>query len=177
MEEVGERTQRAWSLATGARSRALVQAARNDLEGASEALEHALQAHERLAMPFELGRTLLIKGVVQRRMKQRAAARETLEQALGIFDRLGASLWAERAGGEIARIGVRTEAQTELTPIEERIAALVAEGHRNREIADALFLSPKTVEANLSRTYRKLGIRSRAELAAKFAERAPGKKE
>ena len=177
MEEVGERTQRAWSLATGARSRALVQAARNDLAGASEALEHALQAHERLAMPFELGRTLLIKGVVQRRMKQRAAARETLEQALGIFDRFGASLWAERAGGEIARIGVRTEAQTELTPIEERIAALVAEGHRNREIADALFLSPKTVEANLSRTYRKLGIRSRAELVAKFAERAPGKKE
>jgi DNA-binding NarL/FixJ family response regulator len=128
-------------------------------------------------MPFELGRTLLIKGVVQRRMKQRAAARETLEHALGIFERLGASLWAERARAEIARIGVRTEAQTELTPIEERIAALVAEGHRNREIADALFLSPKTVEANLSRTYRKLGIRSRAELVAKHAERSAGKRD
>ena len=171
MEEVGERTGRAWTLATGARSRALVRAARNDLDGAEAALEKALHAHERLPMPFERGRTLLTRGVVRRRMKRRAAARESLEESLSLFERLSASLWAEKARAEIARIGVRTEAQTGLTPVEERIAALVAEGRTNREIAGALFVSSKTVEANLSRIYRKIGVRSRAELAA----RAPGK--
>jgi DNA-binding CsgD family transcriptional regulator len=170
MEEVGRRTDRAWTLATGARSRALVRAARGDLAGADAALDQALHAHERLPMPFELGRTLLTRGIVRRRMKRWAAAREALEQSLGAFQRLGASLWAEKAQSEIARLGVRTQIQTKLTPIEERIAAIVAEGRTNREIADALFLSPKTVEANLSRVYRKLGIRSRAELAAKFAD-------
>jgi DNA-binding CsgD family transcriptional regulator len=173
MEEVGRRTGRAWTLATGARSRALLQAARNDLEGADAALQNGLRAHKRLTMPFELGRTLLARGVLRRRMKQRAAARETLEESLDIFERLGSPLWAERSRAEIARIGVRTEAQTQLTPIEQRIAALVAGGHTNREIAAALFLSPKTVEANLSRTYRKLGIRSRAGLAARLADLPP----
>jgi DNA-binding CsgD family transcriptional regulator len=177
MEEVGRRTGRAWTLATGARSRALVQAARNDLQGADAALERAMAAHERLPMPFELGRTLLVRGVVRRRMKQRAAARESLEQSLDIFERLGASLWAKKARAEIARIGVRTEAQTGLTPVEERIAELVAEGRTNREIASALSLSPKTVEANLSRTYRKLGIRSRAGLAGRLAELSPSRKD
>lgn len=172
MEEVGERTERAWTRATGARSRALVRAARNDLDGADAALEQALAAHARLPMPFELGRTLLVRGVVRRRMKRRGAAREAFEQSLGIFEQLGATVWAEKARAEIARIGVRTQAQTELTPIEERIAALVTEGRTNREIADALSLSPKTVEANLSRIYRKLGLRSRAELAAKLAARS-----
>jgi DNA-binding CsgD family transcriptional regulator len=171
MEEVGGRTDRAWTLATAGRSRALVRAARHDLDGAEAALEQALHAHQRLPMPFELGRTLLIQGVVRRRMKRRAAAREALEESLGVFERLGASLWAEKARAEIARIGVRTEAQTGLTPIEERIAALVAEGRTNRQIADALFLSTKTVEGNLSRLYRKIGVRSRAELAARAAGR------
>jgi DNA-binding NarL/FixJ family response regulator len=124
-------------------------------------------------MPFELGRTLLVRGVLRRRMKQRAAARETLEESLDIFERLGSPLWAERSRAEIARIGIRTEAQTQLTPIEQRIAALVAGGHTNREVAAALFLSHKTVEANLSRTYRKLGIRSRAGLAARLADLPP----
>jgi DNA-binding CsgD family transcriptional regulator len=169
MEEVGRRTGRAWTLATGSRSRALLQAARSDLDGADAALEQALAAHERLSMPLELARTLLVRGIVQRRSKRRAAAREALEESLRIFEQLGAPLWSKKAQIEIARIGIRTEAQAELTPIEERIAALVAEGRRNREIAAALSLSPKTVEANLSRTFRKLGIRSRAELAAKRA--------
>jgi DNA-binding CsgD family transcriptional regulator/tetratricopeptide (TPR) repeat protein len=167
MEEVGERTGRPWTLATAGRSRALVRAAKNDLDGAEEALESALVAHQRLPMPFELGRTLLVRGVVRRRMRRRAAAREALEESLGVFERLGAGLWAQKARAEIARIGVRTQAQTGLTPIEQRIAALVAEGRTNRQIADALFLSVKTVEANLSRLYRKVGVRSRTELAAR----------
>ncbi|GAB3275627.1 LuxR family transcriptional regulator [Sinomonas notoginsengisoli] len=171
MDEVAQATQRAWTLATGARSLALIQAARNDLDSADATLEQALAAHERLPMPFELGRTLLSRGVVQRRMKHRAAARDTLERALALFEDLGANLWAERARSEVARIGVRSGAQVGLTPVEQRIAALVAEGCINGEIAAKLSLSRKTVEANLSRTYRKLGVRSRTELAATLSTR------
>ncbi len=170
MDEVARATQRAWTVATGARSRALVQAARNDLDEADAALERALAAHERLPMPLELGRTLLTRGIVQRRMKRRAVARETLEQALALFEERDATLWAERARSEIARIGVRSGAQVDLTPVEQRIAALVAQGCTNGEIAASLSLSRKTVEANLSRSYRKLGVRSRAELVARLSE-------
>jgi DNA-binding CsgD family transcriptional regulator len=172
MEDVGRRTGRAWTLASAARSRALVSAAGNDLPTACVAIDDALRAHERLAMPFDLARTLLVHGVLRRRMKRRAAARESFEQSLAIFDRLGAPLWAAKARAEIARLGVRTEAQTELTPVEQRIAALVADGRTNREIAAALSLSQKTVEANLSRMYHKLGIKSRAGLVARVAELA-----
>ena len=169
MDEVARATQRAWTVATGARSRALVQAARNDLDGADASLERALAAHERLPMPLELGRTLLTRGIVQRRMKRRAVARETLERALALFEECGATLWAGRARSEIARIGVRSSAQVDLTPVEQRIAALVAQGCTNGEIAATLSLSRKTVEANLSRSYRKLGVRSRAELVARLS--------
>ncbi|MDQ3486082.1 MAG: LuxR family transcriptional regulator, partial [Actinomycetota bacterium] len=169
MDEVARATQRAWTVATGARSRALVQAARNDLDGADASLERALAAHERLPMPLELGRTLLTRGIVQRRMKRRAVARETLERALALFEGCGATLWAGRARSEIARIGVRSGAQLDLTPVEQRIAALVAQGCTNGEIAATISLSRKTVEANLSRSYRKLGVRSRAELVARLS--------
>jgi len=172
MEDVGRKTDRAWTLASAARSRALVSAGRNDLPSACAAIEDALVAHDRLAMPFDLARTLLLQGVLHRRTKRRAAARESFEHSLAIFDRLGSPLWTAKARAEIARLGVRTEAQTELTPVEERIAALVADGRTNREIAAALSLSQKTVEANLSRMYHKLGIKSRAGLVARLAERA-----
>jgi len=132
-----------------------------------------MEAHEELPMPFERARTMLVKGRVQRRRRQKRAARETLEQALGTFERLEAPLWAEKARREIARVGVRVEAQRGLTPVEERIAQLAAAGQTNREIASALFISVKTVEDNLSRIYRKLGIRSRAQLGALMTQ-TPG---
>ena len=77
---------------------------------------------------------------------------------------------SERARAELTRIGGRAPATPGvLTPTEERVAALVAAGGTYREVADALFISPKTVQWNLSKIYRKLGVRSRAELAAKLA--------
>jgi DNA-binding NarL/FixJ family response regulator len=124
-------------------------------------------------MPFELGRTLLVEGDLQRRRKRRGEGRAALERSLASFEDLGARLWARKARESLARLGVRTEAQAELTPVEERIASLAAQGRTNREIAAALFVSPKTVEANLSRVYRKLGIRSRAALASAIGDRAP----
>jgi DNA-binding CsgD family transcriptional regulator len=99
--------------------------------------------------PFELARTLLVKGEVERRAKQKRAARSTLEEALGLFLALGAPLWARRARDDLARVGGAMLPSSELTPTEQRIAQLVGEGKKNREVAEALFISVKTVEANL----------------------------
>jgi DNA-binding NarL/FixJ family response regulator len=105
---------------------------------------------------------------VQRRLKQRAAARATLEQALELFDDLGAALWAEKAAAELARIPGRGRASDELTETERRVAELVAEGLSNKEVAARLFVSVRAVEANLSKVYAKLGIRSRTQLTSRL---------
>jgi DNA-binding CsgD family transcriptional regulator len=165
LEERGRTLDRPWALATSARCRALLSAAKGDLAGALAAVETALREHERLLpRQFELGRTLLVKGRIARRVKQRRVAREALERAVEIFDELGAPLWSKQAGDELGRIGGRASGSA-LTPTQARIAELVAAGHTNREIADEMFVSVKTVEANLSKIYRKLGVSSRRELA------------
>jgi DNA-binding CsgD family transcriptional regulator len=151
------------------RGRALVSGATGDADGALAAVDHALREHERLPMPFELARTWLVKGEIERRAKRRAAAKESLGRALAEFDRLGAGLWSQRARNGLERLGLR-RAPDELTANERRVAELAAGGMTNREVAARLFLSPKTVEANLARVYRKLGIHTRAELGARFAD-------
>jgi DNA-binding CsgD family transcriptional regulator len=167
LEEHGRGTNHRWSLAAGARVRALTAAARGDLEGALAAAEQALKRHAELPMPFERARTLLVKGVIERRARRRGQAKNSFEQAQEIFERIGAQLWAERARAELDRVGLRRTSGHELTEGERRVAELAAQGLMNREVAAALFMSPKTVEANLSRAYRKLGISSRAELGAR----------
>jgi len=122
-------------------------------------------------MPFELARTLLARGTIRRRAKQKRLARESLDEALEIFEGLGAPLWAGKTSAEARRIGLRPPAPSGLTSSEERVAELVAAGHTNREVAGALFISVKTVDSNLSRIYRKLGVRSRTELARKLPAR------
>jgi DNA-binding CsgD family transcriptional regulator len=162
---------RAWALAILARCRALLLAARGDLEGAFASFEHALAEHDRSTDPFHRGRTLLALGRTQRRAKRRAAARTTLEQALAVFQRLGAPLWSEQARAELARIGGRSPSRGDLTEAESLIAGLVAEGRTNREVAAALFLTEHSVETALTRVYRKLGVRSRAELTRLLASK------
>jgi DNA-binding NarL/FixJ family response regulator len=86
-----------------------------------------------------------------------------------VFEELGAALWAERARTEITRLGGRrARDRDELTQTERQIAELAADGRSNREIAGELFVSERTVEANLTRAYRKLGVRSRTELARRL---------
>jgi DNA-binding CsgD family transcriptional regulator len=160
------------SVAPALRCGGLLLAARGDQEGALAALRQALQQHERAPRPIELARTLLALGQVQRRANQRRDARETLERAQAMFEQLGANQWATRARGELARLGLRRKAGAELTPTELQVAEHAASGMTNREVAGALFISPKTVEANLARVYRKLGISSRAQLGRQMAERA-----
>src|SRR5205814_1881825 len=119
--------------------------------------------------PVELSRTLLALGTVQRQAQHKRLARETLERAAGIFERLGARIWLENARAEQRRIGGRTASANELSETERRIVELVVAGHRNREVAAELNLSPNTVVWNLSKVYRKLGVSSRTELAARIA--------
>ena len=156
---------RAWALAILARSRGLLLAARGDAEGAVASFERALAEHRRSTDPFQRARTLLALGRTQRRAKKRGAARTTLEEALAEFERIGAPPWAEQARTELTRISGRAPSSGELTEAERRIADLVAVGHTNREVAAALFLTEHSVETALTRVYRKLGVRSRAELA------------
>ncbi len=170
-EDRAGRLDRAWALASAARCRGLVLAARGDLSAAAESFARALSEHERVPEPFALARTLFCQGQVLRRAKLKAESRASFERALQIYAELGARHWAERAGREARRGGVRPSAPLDLTPTEERVAALVAEGRTNRETADALFMSVNTVEWNLGKIYRKLGVRSRTELAAKLRER------
>jgi DNA-binding CsgD family transcriptional regulator len=171
----GRATGRAWTLATSARCRGLLLAARGDTEGAVQALEDALLHHQQLDMPFELARTLLVMGQLQRRAKRKRIAKQHLERAREIFERLPSPPWAERARAELARVGIRPPAPLALTATEERVAAMAASGHTTREVAQALFLSPRTVEANLVRIYRKLGISSRAQLGAAFQRTEPSR--
>jgi DNA-binding CsgD family transcriptional regulator len=169
-----ERAPRPWILAVSSRCEALLHAAEGELDRALECTERALREHEPLPMPFELGRTLLVLGQVQRRRGERRAAKDALERAVALFEQLGAPHWAKRATEELRRVPIRRGAPEGLTPTEESVAELAAAGRTNREVAQALFISPKTVEANLTRVYRKLGIHSRAELGGTMARRAQG---
>jgi DNA-binding CsgD family transcriptional regulator/tetratricopeptide (TPR) repeat protein len=164
LERNGRRLDRPWTLAVGARCRALLLAARGDVSGATAAALRALVEHQRLPMPFERTRTLMLLGQLQRRGRLRGAASTTLAEALAVFEELGTALWAQRAQAELARTHVDRSHTTELTASEQRVAELAGSGMTNRDVAAALFISVKTVEANLGRIYRKLAIGSRAEL-------------
>jgi DNA-binding CsgD family transcriptional regulator len=130
-----------------------------------QAYGDALEWHEKVELPLDRARTLLALGGAQRRAKRRREARATITEALAVFERIGAGLWATRTRAELRRISGRAASPGSLTPAEERVAALVAEGKTNREVAAALFLSDRTVEGHLSRIFGKLGVRSRTELA------------
>jgi class 3 adenylate cyclase/DNA-binding CsgD family transcriptional regulator/tetratricopeptide (TPR) repeat protein len=174
LEEQGRQLDRPWALVAAARGRALLAAANGQLDDAMNALERALEHHQRLEMPFERGRTLLVLGGVRRRARQKRGARDVLEQALGMFEHLGANVWAARTRAEIGRIGGRAPAPTGLTPTEEQIARLAGDGLTNREIAEALFMSAKTVERHLAHVFAKLGIESRRELVRRRGDEGRG---
>src|SRR5262249_3380164 len=118
---------------------------------------------------FERARTLLVEGQLRRRRNERRLARASFEDAARLFDEVAATQWAARARAELDRLGTRPGAGDSLTAREAQIASLAASGLTNREVAATLCVSAKTVEANLARAYRKLGIRTRAELGRYMA--------
>ena len=168
LEERARTLDRASALAAAARCRGLLALARRDTAGALASFEEALGEHDRVNIPFERARTLLAQGIALRHARRRRDARAVIDEARGAFATLGAGLWEARAAAELDRIGGRRAAGDELTPAEERVAALVSEGRTNKEAAAALFLTERTVEFHLTHVYRKLGVRSRAELTRRL---------
>ena len=167
LEEQAQALDRVWATATALRCRALIAAAAGDLDAAQRSAEASVELLERGPQPFETARSMMVLGQIHRRAKRKRLARDLLGRARAAFAELGARLWVDRADAELARIGGRPSTPFALTETERTIASLVARGHTNQEVADALFVSPSTVQANLKRVYQKLGVRSRTELAAK----------
>ena len=156
--------------AIASRTEGMLLAARGDLIAAIDAMDTAVAAHLRRRRPFEHGRTLLEKGSIERRARRKAAAKQTLEQALAMLEPLGAEIWASRARDELSRIGLRRARAAEgLTPAQARVAELVAAGSTNAEIARELHMSMRTVESHLTQVYREHGVTSRSQLAATLA--------
>jgi DNA-binding CsgD family transcriptional regulator len=166
-EEDALRAGRRYVLAQAMRCRGLAAAARGDLVGVALLLGRAVTCHGDVGDPFGRARALLALGAVRRRSRQKRAAREAIEAALAAFEELGAATWVEKARAERARIGGRSR-EHGLTAAERRVAALVAAGRTNREVASALFLGERTVASHLTHIYAKLGVRSRTELARRL---------
>jgi len=159
-----------WSLARALRGQGLL--ASDDAFAVP--FEQALELHAQTPDTFEAARTRLAYGGRLRRARNRVLAREQLRAAAGLFERLDARPWADRARAELAATGEtrqRRDPSTvdELTPQELHIAMLLSGGKTTREAAAALFLSPKTVEYHLRHVYQKLGVHSREELAGALA--------
>ena len=162
---------RPWSLARAARAFALL----GDEDELDERFGEALRLHDEGTDTFERARTLLLLGARLRRARRRVDARGPLEEARADFERLGARLWADAASAELEATGLRARARRagpvlDLTPRELQIAELLAEGRTTREVAAALFLSPKTVEYHLRHVYTKLDITSRAQLRERLPD-------
>jgi DNA-binding CsgD family transcriptional regulator len=158
---------REWVLAHVVRCRGLAAAAEGDVDGAAALLQQAVARHEEVGDPFGHARALLALGTVRRRARQKRPAREAIESALEGFEAIGAAGWAAKSRGELGLVGGRTREEG-LTAAERRVAALVAEGRTNREVAAALFLGERTVAGHLTHIYAKLGVRSRTELARRL---------
>ena len=173
LARAAEHTGSAYAEAVAARGQGLLA---DDPDEAEAWFAAARRAHDRLAAPYERARTVLAHAEVLRRGHRPGAARPLLLEAEATFSALGAHPWTGRTRSELAAAGYRGasgegSSLEALTPQEFQIARGVAEGQSNVEVAAALFVSRKTVEAHLTRTYRKLGVRSRTELAAEFTRR------
>ena len=169
-----EATGSPWGRACVLRCRGLLALALQDKDAAVSWL--AASAEVEQPDPLERGRTLLALGAVLRRVRRRVDAQNVLRSAVDVLLGLGAEAWhgraveeLRRAGGDDGRGPVRAaREELGLTDGQHAVAALVAAGHSNKEVAARLYMSPKTVEAHLSSIYRRLDVRSRTELAVRW---------
>jgi DNA-binding CsgD family transcriptional regulator len=173
LEERAEATGLAYPRAVGCRAQGILA---TDPEEAQRLFVESLAALDKVGpIAFEQARTLLCSGEALRRNRRSVAARKPLYEALILFESLGARPWAARARAELAASGVkhyrganwvsRNNGLQDLSSQELQVARIAGRGQNNAEVAASLFVSRKTVEAHLTRVYRKLGIRSRTELA------------
>ena len=160
------------AIAIAERCRGLVLGARGQIAAAIDAMGLALIEHDRRPLAPEIARTLLELGTLQRRAKQKRAAKQTLDQALAMLVTMDARIWQARARDEIGRIGLRRSSVSGgLTPAQERVVELVVSGMSNREIASTLYMSVRSVESHLTKAYRELGVKSRSQLVAAMTTR------
>jgi DNA-binding CsgD family transcriptional regulator len=158
-----------WGRGTEACVRALL----SDGASAEAQYQDAIDRLARTRLRIAHGRARLLYGEWLRRQHRRIEAREQLGMAHELFEQSGLTIFAERAGIELRATGQRArkrveDTRDELTPQESQIARMVAEGATNREVAAQLFLSPSTVDYHLRKAFRKLGVRSRTQLARHF---------
>lgn len=153
---------------------AVVASALGDHEHARARFTAAIATQREYELRYELARTLLAAGTASRRANRRIEARGHLGEARELFGGMGAAMWVRRCDDETERLGDRrSEGPGDLTPTERQVADLVASGMTNAEVASTLFVSVRTIESNLTRVYRKLGIRSRTALADRLTRPAP----
>ena len=172
LSEQATRSGRESAAAVVLTGRAMIEAHAGRMTAALEHSASALSWYDTSPLRFDRARTLLIAGRISRRAKAKSDARALLLEAEREFASFGATAWEAQAAAELARVNVRPSAPSELTETERLVAQLAASGLSNKEVADRTFLAVKTVEANLARVYRKLGIRSRAELGARMGPNA-----
>ena len=135
-----------------------------------DTLQEAVDVAAASPARYELARSLAALGEVLRRARRPGEAREPLRRALELAESCGASALRDHVRAELHAAGARPRTSAlsgveSLTASERRVAGLAADGGTNRDIAQALFVTPKTVEVHLSNAYRKLGVRSRRDLA------------
>jgi len=160
-------------LALLARYRGLIASLHGEHDAAEVEFARSLELQERAPSPYDRARTLMSLGTARRRRRRRGDARRALQEAVVLFERSGAVVWADQARADIATLGLRRGPVDELTPMEDRVARAVAGGATNREAAASLFLSERTIEFHLRNVYRKLDLRSRSELAAVLSRATP----
>jgi DNA-binding CsgD family transcriptional regulator len=165
LEAIAERFPCSWAVGAACRCGGLLAAETGRFDEAFAHFEAALARHDEAGERFERARTLLLYGVALRRAKQRRAARDALSEAELVFETFGATIWAARARGELRRISGAAPRSEALTETEQRIAELATSGRSNKQIAAELHVTVRTVESNLTRVYRKLGVSSRGQLA------------
>ena len=171
LEQVAVEQRHPWGLASAKRCRGVVGLAESYEEPSADLLVEASRDYAQLGLQHEAARSLLSLGRAARRYKKWGKARVTLERAAAAFDELGSPAWADAARSELSRVGARRPAQVgELTATERQVAELASEGLSNKEIAQRLVVTVSTIEFHLSRTYAKLGIRSRSQIARRLGE-------
>ena len=147
---------------------ALLFAAAGDLDAAADSAQAAVAAHGSCPLRPELARSLLVLGQIERRRKARRRSRDALRRAHELATEMGHRPLLAQIQRELPRVAAERSG-SELTATEQRVAGLIAAGATNRDAAGALFVSVRTIETHVASIYRKLGVRTRAELARRLS--------
>jgi DNA-binding CsgD family transcriptional regulator len=167
LREIGERLARPALIGDASRIDALIAASAGDLDAAAESARAAVAAHGASPLRVELARSLLTLGRIERRRRARRESRGALSRARELAGQIGHRPLLAEIEQELPRVAA-ARSGTELTATERRVAELIAEGATNRDAAAALFVSVRTIETHVASIYRKLGVRTRAELARRL---------